>query len=74
VVERDGGKPPARPDYFEDFPEEFEQRPDGPPRDQARRARTEQPPPPGSARARIDAMRRRVEELARKPRSGGDER
>jgi hypothetical protein len=65
VTERDGEKQPARPDYFEDFPEEFEQRPDGPPRDLARRARKEETAPPGSALARVEEMRRRVEEMAR---------
>jgi hypothetical protein len=65
VSEREGDKKPAAPDYFEDFPEEFEQRPDGPPRDLARRARKEESAAPGSALARVEEMRRRVEEMAR---------
>jgi hypothetical protein len=65
MAERDGEKKPERPDYLADFPEEFEQRPGGPPRDQARRARTDDKPAPDSALARIEEMKRRVEELAR---------
>lgn len=59
MSERDG-----KPDSLADFPEEFEQHPDGPPRDQARRTRA------GAAAsrealARIDALRKKVEALAR---------
>ena len=73
VSERDPAGPPSdRPDALQDFPEEFAQRPDGPPRDLARRGRETAPredeaePEPGSARARIDAMKRRMEELAKR--------
>lgn len=60
-----------RPDSLSDFPEEFEQHPDAQPRDQARRAK------PGARAsdetlARIEAMKRKVAELARKER-GKDE-
>jgi hypothetical protein len=72
MAERDGDAKPKRPDYFEDFPEEFEQRPGGPPRDQARRARSGEKPAPGSALARVEEMQRRVEELARKEREKGE--
>jgi hypothetical protein len=61
---RDGRDETDRPDALADFPEEFEQRPGGPPRDLARRAKTDAAPP-GSALARIEAMKRRVAELAR---------
>lgn len=63
MAERDGKPPSERPDYLNDFPEEFEQRPDGPPRDLARRARSDAPPVPGSALARIEEMKRRVAEI-----------
>jgi len=67
---RDRNPDSDRADYLTDFPEEFEQRPDAPPRDQARRAE------PGKrasdeALARIEAMKRRVEELAREEREKG---
>ena len=39
MSERDEKKPSERPDYFSDFPEEFEQHPGAPPRDLARRER-----------------------------------
>jgi hypothetical protein len=39
MSERDEKKPSERPDYFSDFPEEFEQHPDAPSRDLARRKR-----------------------------------
>jgi hypothetical protein len=67
VAPRDRKPDSERADYLTDFPEEFEQRPDAPPRDQARRA---QPGKRASdeALARIDAMKRRVDELARKER------
>jgi hypothetical protein len=73
MAERDGEKQPARPDYFADFPEEFEQPPGGPPRDQARRARKDERPAPGSALARIEEMKRRVEDLARAEREKDDD-
>ena len=73
MAERDGEKKPARPDSLVDFPEEFEQHPGGPPRDQARRERSREKPAPGSALARIEEMKRRVEELARPKREKGDE-
>lgn len=65
MAERDGKPPSERPDYLSDFPEEFEQRPDGPPRDLARRARSDAPPAPGSALERIEEMKRRLAEIAR---------
>ena len=60
-----------RPDSLRDFPEEFERHPDAPSRDLARREREK----PGdgavatssdSARARVDAMVKRVRDLAGK--------
>ena len=39
MSERDAKRPAERPDYFSDFPEEFEQHPSAPPRDLARRER-----------------------------------
>jgi len=64
VSERDGKTEPVRPDALADFPEEFEQAPGAPPRDLARRARA---PSPASraAIARVEAMRKKVEALAR---------
>ncbi len=41
MAERDEKKPSERPDYLSDFPEEFEQHPDAPARDLARRNRSE---------------------------------
>ena len=40
MPERDEKKPSERPDALTDFTEEFEQHPDAPSRDQARRARS----------------------------------
>lgn len=73
MAERDGKQPPERPDYLADFPEEFEQRPGGPPRDLERRKRAEPKPASDSALARIEEMKRRVEELAREERDDGDD-
>ena len=81
MSERDEKKPSERPDYFSDFPEEFEQHPDAPSRDLARRERaaaSRDPIVPRSepqasdevhenpALARIEAMKRRVRELEKK--------
>jgi hypothetical protein len=67
----DKAKQEPRADYLQDFPEEFEQRPDGPARDLARRERAEQedatPTGEDSVLARIEAMKRRVRELAEEP-------
>lgn len=72
MPERDRKTDSERADYLSDFPEEFEQRSDAPPRDQARRAQ------PGrrasdAALARIDAMKRRVEQIAREGAKDDDE-
>ena len=81
MSERDEKKPSERPDYFSDFPEEFEQHPSAPPRDLARREREQDDRDPlvprseptasgevheDSALARIEAMKRRVRELEKK--------
>lgn len=68
---RDRKPDSERADYLVDFPEEFEQRPDAPPRDQARRTRTAKAP--AEAIARIEAMKKKVEALARGETSGDDE-
>lgn len=61
--ERDRKPDSASADYLTDFPEEFEQRPDAPPRDQARRARASKAS--REALARVEAMKRKFESLAR---------
>jgi hypothetical protein len=77
MAERDAKEPARRPDYLSDFPEEFEQHPDAPSRDLARRKR-ERPDIPRSepqasgevheaALARIEAMKKRVRDLHAKP-------
>lgn len=64
MAERDGKPGSDRADYLSDFPEEFEQPPAGPPRDQARRTRTAATAS-NAALARIEAMKKKVESLAR---------
>ena len=70
---RDEKKSPERPDYLRDFPEEFEQHPGAASRDLARRERekadrtaaeAEPNSASNSALARIDAMQKRLRELA----------
>jgi len=72
---RDDKKVPERPDYLSDFPEEFEQHPDAPSRDLARRERekagretaeAEPESSPNPALARIEAMKKRVREFGEK--------
>jgi hypothetical protein len=80
MPERDEKKASERPDSLSDFPEEFEQHPDAPSRDLARRARAaaardpivprSEPKASGEvhedAVARIEAMKKRVRELEKK--------
>jgi hypothetical protein len=81
MSERGEKQPAERPDYFSDFPEEFEQHPDAPSRDLARREREQadrdpivprsEPKASGevhqdSAVARIEAMKQRVRDLEKK--------
>ena len=73
MPERGEKKPAERPDYLNDFPEEFEQHPDAPSRDLARRERVPRSEPQASgevhedsALARIEAMKERVRELEKK--------
>ena len=72
MAERRDKKPAERPDYLNDFPEEFEQHPDAPSRDLARRARepSDRTPAaktkPDSALARIESMKKRLRDLAKK--------
>ena len=70
---RDEKKSPEHPDYLRDFPEEFEQHPGAASRDLARREREKADRPaaeaapksaPNSALARIEAMKKRLRELA----------
>jgi hypothetical protein len=53
-----------RPDSLSDFPEEFEQHPDAQPRDQARRAKPDARASEETL-AKIEAMKRKVADLAR---------
>ena len=72
MSERDGKTEPVRPDALADFPEEFEQAPGAPPRDLARRTRASTPAS-RAAIARVDALRKKIEALARGDASGEDE-
>jgi hypothetical protein len=78
MSERDAKEPAQRPDYLSDFPEEFEQHPDAPSRDLARRERERESAIPrsepqasgevqNSALSRIEAMKKRVRDLHAKP-------
>ena len=73
MAERDGKPGSDRADYLTDFPEEFEQPPAGPPRDQARRTRAAATAASNEALARIEAMKKKVESLARGDDSGEGE-
>jgi hypothetical protein len=78
MAERDAKQPTQRPDYLSDFPEEFEQHPDAPSRDLVRRQRDPESAIPrsepqasgeaqNSALSRIEAMKKRVRDLAANP-------